>query len=148
MSLQRLAVVGAGSMGAQIAQQAALGGIEVTLQDKSYEQLAKAAESNRGHLMRRVENGKLAQADANTALGRVRVTTDLAEAARDADFVIEAVFEDLGVKRSIFADLDRLAPAAAVLASNSSRWCAARRRLMRPPRGRWRWRARWAGLLS
>jgi len=120
VSLQRLAVVGAGSMGAQIAQQAALGGIAVTLQDKSDEQLRKAAESNRGHLMRRVEKGKLAEADANTALGRVRMTTDLAEAARDADFVIEAVFEDLGVKRSIFADLDRLAPAAAVLASNSS----------------------------
>jgi 3-hydroxybutyryl-CoA dehydrogenase len=107
-------------MGAQIAQQAALGGIEVTLQDSSAEQLEKAAESNRGHLMRRVEKGKLARADAGTALGRVRTTTDLDDAVRDADFVIEAVFEDLGVKRSIFAELDRLAPAGAVLASNSS----------------------------
>jgi 3-hydroxybutyryl-CoA dehydrogenase len=107
-------------MGAQIAQQAALGGIAVTLQDKSDEQLRKAAESNRGHLMRRVEKGKLAEADANLALGRVQMTTDLAQAARGADFVIEAVFEDLGVKRSIFADLDRHAPPAAVLASNSS----------------------------
>jgi 3-hydroxybutyryl-CoA dehydrogenase len=120
VTLQRLAVVGAGSMGAQIAQQAALGGIEVTLQDSSAEQLEKAAESNRGHLMRRVEKGKLAEPDAGAALGRVRMTTDLADATRDADFVIEAVFEDLGVKRSIFAELDRLAPAAAVLASNSS----------------------------
>ena len=120
MRLQRLAVVGAGSMGAQIAQQAALGDIEVTLQDASAEQLEKAAASNRGHLMRRVEKGKLAEADAGAALGRVRTTTDLADAARDADFVIEAVFEDLGVKRSIFAELDRLAPAGAVLASNSS----------------------------
>jgi 3-hydroxybutyryl-CoA dehydrogenase len=120
VTLQRLAVVGAGSMGAQIAQQAALGGIEVTLQDSSAEQLEKAAESNRGHLMRRVEKGKLAEVDAGAALGRVRGTTDLADAARDADFVIEAVFEDLDVKRSIFAELDRLAPAAAVLASNSS----------------------------
>jgi 3-hydroxybutyryl-CoA dehydrogenase len=107
-------------MGAQIAQQAALGGIGVTLHDSSAEQLEKAAESNRGHLMRWVEKGKLAGADAAAALGRVRVTTDLAEAVRDADFVIEAVFEDLGVKRSIFAELDRLARAAAVLASNSS----------------------------
>jgi 3-hydroxybutyryl-CoA dehydrogenase len=48
------------------------------------------------------------------------MTTDLTEAARDADFIIEAVFEDLGVKRSIFADLDRLTPPGAVLASNSS----------------------------
>jgi 3-hydroxybutyryl-CoA dehydrogenase len=117
---QRLAVVGAGSMGAQIAQQAALGGIAVALHDKSDEQLGKAAESNRSHVMRRVEKGKLTEADANAALARVRMTTDLADAVRDADFVIEAVLEDLSVKRSIFAELDRLAPAAAVLASNSS----------------------------
>jgi 3-hydroxybutyryl-CoA dehydrogenase len=115
-----LAVVGAGSMGAQIAQQAALNGIEVALQDKSDEQLRKAAESNRGHVMRRVEKGRLGQADAKAALARVRSTTDLADAVRDADLVIEAVFEDLEVKRAIFAELDRAAPAGAVLASNSS----------------------------
>jgi len=107
-------------MGAQIAQQAALGGMDVTLHDTSGEQLEKAAASNRGHLMRRVEKGKLADADAKAALGRVRTTTDLTEAARDSDFVIEAVFEDLGIKRSIFAELDRIARATAVLASNSS----------------------------
>ena len=116
----RLTVVGAGSMGAQIAQQAALEGIEVRLHDTSDEQLSKAEDSNRGHVMRRVEKGRLAREDAEAALGRVHVTTDLAEAARDADVVIEAVFEDLGVKRSIFAELDHVAPTAAVLASNSS----------------------------
>ena len=116
----RLTVVGAGSMGAQIAQQAALEGIEVRLHDTSDEQLSKAEDSNRGHVMRRVEKGRLAREDAEAALGRVHVTTDLAVAARDADVVIEAVFEDLGVKRSIFAELDHVAPAAAVLASNSS----------------------------
>jgi 3-hydroxybutyryl-CoA dehydrogenase len=107
-------------MGAQIAQQAALHGIDVTLQDKSDDQLRKAAESNRGHLARRVEKGRLGQADAEAALSRVRTTTDLPEAAGDADFVIEAVFEDLGVKREIFSELDRVAPRDAVLASNSS----------------------------
>jgi 3-hydroxybutyryl-CoA dehydrogenase len=107
-------------MGAQIAQQAALSGIDVTLQDKSAEQLSKAAESNRGHVMRRVEKGRLAQGDADAALARVRSTTDLGDAVRDADLVIEAVFEDLAVKRAIFAELDRFAPAGAVLASNSS----------------------------
>ena len=116
----RLTVVGAGSMGAQIAQQAALEGIEVRLHDTSDEQLSKAADSNRGHVMRRVEKGRLAREDAEAALGRVHMTTDLAEAARDADVLIEAVFEDLGVKRSIFAELDHVAPTAAVLASNSS----------------------------
>jgi 3-hydroxybutyryl-CoA dehydrogenase len=116
----RLAVIGAGSMGAQIAQQAALNGVEVWLQDKSQEQLTKALDSNRGHVMRRVEKGKLEKADAEQALSRVRTTTDVAEAVAGADFVIEAVFEDLQLKRTIFAELDRLAPRETVLASNSS----------------------------
>jgi 3-hydroxybutyryl-CoA dehydrogenase len=118
--VNRLTVVGAGSMGAQIAQQAALHGIEVVLNDTSEEQLQKAVDSNRGHVMRRVEKGKLDAADALAAIERVRTTTNLAEATRGADFVIEAVFEDLGIKRAIFAELDRLAPVGAVLASNSS----------------------------
>ena len=62
--MTRLAVVGAGSMGAQIAQQAALHGVDVSLHDTSEEQLKKAADSNRGHLMRRVQKGKLTEADA------------------------------------------------------------------------------------
>ena len=115
-----LAVVGAGSMGAQIAQQAALHGVDVWLHDKTEEQLRKAVESNRGHLMRRVEKGKLDAVEAAGALARVQATTDLAEAAADADFVIEAVFEDLELKRAIFKELDRVAPVGTVLASNSS----------------------------
>ena len=118
--MTRLAVIGAGSMGAQIAQQAALYGIDVWLQDKDGAQLTRAIESNRGHLARRVEKGRLAQKDADAALARVRPTSDLEEAARDADIVIEAAFEDLDVKRSIFTELDRAAPSSAVLASNSS----------------------------
>ncbi len=107
-------------MGAQIAQQAALHGLEVWLTDQSEEQLGRALESNRGHLERRVEKGKLGRADAEAALARVRASSDLAEAAGGADLVIEAVFEDLDLKRSIFSELDRVAPPAAVLATNSS----------------------------
>ena len=118
--MTRLAVVGAGSMGAQIAQQAALHGVEVTLQDKDSAQLQKAAASNRGHLERRVEKGRLGREDAEAALDRVRTTADLGEAVHDVDFVIEAVFEDLELKRAVFAELDRAAPAGAVLATNSS----------------------------
>ncbi|HLQ15522.1 MAG TPA: 3-hydroxyacyl-CoA dehydrogenase family protein [Candidatus Eisenbacteria bacterium] len=118
--MTQLAVIGAGSMGAQIAQQAALHGVDVRLQDKSAEQLKKALESNRGHVMRRVEKGKLGQAEADLALSRVRTATDLAEAVAGADFVIEAVFEDLQLKRSVFAELDGAAPPETVLASNSS----------------------------
>ena len=116
----RLTVVGAGSMGAQIAQQAALHGMLVMLSDKDRAQLGKAVESNRGHLARRVEKGRLSQADAELALRRVVPITDLDGAVQQAELVIEAVFEDLEVKRAIFADLDRFAPAEAVLASNSS----------------------------
>lgn len=118
--MTQLAVIGAGSMGAQIAQQAALHGVDVRLQDKSAEQLRKALESNRGHVMRRVEKGKLGQAEAELALSRVHTATDLAEAVAGADFVIEAVFEDLQLKRSVFAELDGAAPPETVLASNSS----------------------------
>jgi len=116
----RLAVIGAGSMGAQIAQQSALGGVDVVLHDQSAEQLRSARDSNRGHLMRRVEKGKLGAAEAEKALAGVRETTDLSEAVQGAHFVIEAVFEDLELKRSVFAELDRAAPPDAVLASNSS----------------------------
>ncbi|HEY1419837.1 MAG TPA: 3-hydroxyacyl-CoA dehydrogenase family protein [Candidatus Dormibacteraeota bacterium] len=118
--MSKLTVVGAGSMGAQIAQQAALHGVEVRLHDQSEDQLRKAVELNRGHLMRRVEKGKLDPDAAESALARVQPTTDLRQAASQADVVIEAVFEDLDVKRAIFAELDRLAPHEAVLASNSS----------------------------
>ncbi len=107
-------------MGAQIAQQAALHGVDVVLQDKDDAQLRKAVESNRGHLARRVEKGRLSQSDAEAALERVVTTTDLAEAVGGVDFVIEAVFEDFEVKRSLFHQLNLLAPRDAVLASNSS----------------------------
>jgi 3-hydroxybutyryl-CoA dehydrogenase len=116
----RLAVIGAGSMGAQIAQQAALSGVDVFLHDKSAAQLEKARSSNRGHIMRRVEKGKLAADAAEQALSGVHESTDLSHAVSRADFVIEAVFEDLDLKRSIFAELDHIAPEDAVLASNSS----------------------------
>jgi len=116
----KLAVIGAGSMGAQIAQQAALHGIDVRLHDRDPAQLQKAQESNRGHLARRVEKGRLAQDEADAALTRVRLVADLGEAAGDAEFVIEAVFENLELKRGLFRELDAIAQPDAVLASNSS----------------------------
>ena len=116
----KLAVIGAGSMGAQIAQQAALHGVDVHLHDQGAEQLRKARSSNQSHLARRVEKGRIPPEVARAALNRVQATTDLGEAVQGADFIIEAVFEDLALKRSIFKQLDDLAPGPAVLASNSS----------------------------
>jgi 3-hydroxybutyryl-CoA dehydrogenase len=118
--MTRLAVVGAGSMGAQIAQQAAVHGVDVHLHDQDAEQLRKARSSNQGHLARWVEKGRLPHGEARAALNRVQSSTDLRKAVQEADFVIEAVFEDLDLKRSIFKQLDQLAPPAAVLGSNSS----------------------------
>jgi 3-hydroxybutyryl-CoA dehydrogenase len=116
----RLAVVGAGSMGAQIAQQAALHGVDVLLMDQSKDQLAKAVASNRALLQRRVEKGRMSAEDAEHAIRRVGTTQDLRDATHQANFVIEAVFEDLEVKRAIFRELDEIAEEDAVLASNSS----------------------------
>jgi len=107
-------------MGSQIATQAALHGIEVRLQDVSEAQLEKSMALNRGHLQRRVDKGRLTFEQLEAALARVRTTTDLAQAVADAEIVIEAVVEDLEVKRQVFGQLDELAPAEAVLASNSS----------------------------
>ena len=116
----RLAVVGAGSMGAQIAQQAALSGLWVALQDISEDQLERARRSNRQLLERRVARGRLDAANLEAALGRVSLTTDLAQAASGADIVLEAVTEKLEAKREIFGRLAAFSKPDAILASNCS----------------------------
>jgi 3-hydroxybutyryl-CoA dehydrogenase len=119
-SSERLLVLGAGTMGAQIAQQAALGGIEVVLADSIHGQLDRAVAGNREILERRVAKGKLDSAVAEAALGRVTISDDLAAAAAGCEWAIEAIFEDLGAKRGAFTELDRHLPEAAGIASNSS----------------------------
>ena len=118
--IRNVAVIGAGTMGAQIAQQIALLGFEVNLFDVSPEQLERAAASNQKHLMRRVEKGQLQHDAAKAALARVHPQTDLGRAVTETDLAIEAVVEDVEVKLRVFADLDRLAPPHAILATNSS----------------------------
>jgi 3-hydroxybutyryl-CoA dehydrogenase len=116
----RLLVVGAGTMGAQIAQQAALHGIEVFLVDVDSAHLQRAMASNRQLLDRRVEKGRLERADADAASGRVTPSTDLARAAAQSAWAIEAVVELPSVKREVFAELDAHLPARAGIATNSS----------------------------
>jgi 3-hydroxybutyryl-CoA dehydrogenase len=115
-----LAVMGAGSMGAQIAQQAALHGVETRLHDIRPDQLERALASNRSHMRRRVERKRLEAAEMEAALSRVRPAPDLADAVDGSDIVIEAIVEQLEPKRRLFAELDKRAPAEALLASNSS----------------------------
>ena len=107
-------------MGAQIAMQAALHGIDVRLQDVSDDQLERGMASNRALLQRRVDRGRLTAPAMEAALARVRPTADLSAAVGDADVVIEAIVEQLEAKREVFARLDRAAPSTALLASNSS----------------------------
>ena len=117
---ETLLVVGAGTMGSQIAQQAALHGISVTLVDLSADQLRRAVETNQGHLERMTAKGRLTAAQAEAALARVATTTDLAATASTADWAIEAIIETEAAKQDVFRALDAHLPAHAGIASNSS----------------------------
>jgi 3-hydroxybutyryl-CoA dehydrogenase len=107
-------------MGAQIAQQVALGGYPVALFSRSQHRLEHAVASNARLLGKRVEKGKLDAAECEAALARVTTHTDLAEAVRDADLIVESVAEDRDTKRDICQQLDALAAPRAIIASNSS----------------------------
>jgi 3-hydroxybutyryl-CoA dehydrogenase len=113
-------VVGAGLMGRQIALNAAHHGYAARLFDASPEQLRAAERWVDEYLAGRVEKGRWTKDEADRARGRLGFAASLAEAAVDADLVVEAVVEVLAVKRAVFAELDRLAPARAILATNSS----------------------------
>ncbi|MEW5913000.1 MAG: 3-hydroxyacyl-CoA dehydrogenase family protein [Thermodesulfobacteriota bacterium] len=118
--VKKIAVIGAGNMGHQIALLCAIQGYQTTCTDVKPEILAKAEAFADKYLPGRVEKEKLTQAQADAARARLRFTPSLEEAVQEADYVIEAVLEVLALKRKIFADLDRLAPKHAILASNSS----------------------------
>src|SRR5262252_6516709 len=113
--VKRILVVGAGQMGAQIAMQSALHGYQITLNDLSMDLLQKGMAGNRKQLERRVTKDQMEE-----AIARVRLEPDLEKAARDADFVIEAIVERLEPKKECFAKLDRFSPPHAILATNSS----------------------------
>jgi 3-hydroxybutyryl-CoA dehydrogenase len=119
--LKRVLVVGAGTMGSQIALQTALSGrYEVTLVDSAPGQLERARAQNRRLLDRSVEKGRLSETAAAEALSRIQDSDDLASAAGSADLVIEAVIEDFDAKKSVFDSLGHHAKKDAILASNSS----------------------------
>ncbi|MCS7110468.1 MAG: 3-hydroxyacyl-CoA dehydrogenase/enoyl-CoA hydratase family protein [Candidatus Caldarchaeum sp.] len=116
----KVVVVGAGVMGHGIAEVAALAGYEVTMVDVADEFLAKGLEKIRWSLDKMVEKKRLTRSQADAALTRIRTSTNLAEAVRDADLVVEAVPEDISVKRKVFTTLDEKAPRHAILATNTS----------------------------
>ncbi|ADU93699.1 3-hydroxyacyl-CoA dehydrogenase family protein [Geobacillus sp. Y412MC52] len=117
---ETIAVIGAGVMGSGIAQTAAMAGKTVYLYDVSEAALQNGLASAEKSLRRFVKTGGLSEPEARAALGRIRSTVDLAEAVRGADVVIEAVPENLALKKDVFQQLDQLAKPDAILATNTS----------------------------
>ncbi|HEV8360842.1 MAG TPA: enoyl-CoA hydratase-related protein [Candidatus Thermoplasmatota archaeon] len=120
MTIQRVAVIGAGTMGSGIAQACAQSGFQVLLHDVKPEFVRKGLDRITDQLQKRVDKGKLDKAEKDAILARIRTTTSLAEAGRDADLVIEAVFEEMKVKEDVFKQLDAAAPASCIFATNTS----------------------------
>ncbi|WP_164670500.1 3-hydroxyacyl-CoA dehydrogenase family protein [Virgibacillus doumboii] len=118
--IHKVAVIGSGSMGHQIAMLSAIGGFETTLQDIQENALTKAKEQLEGHMAKWVKKEKIAAEKKDAAFARLQTTTSLEAAVKDADLVIEAVVEKLDVKREVFSKLEELAPRKAILATNSS----------------------------
>jgi len=117
--VQQVAVVGAGLMGAGIAQVSAAAGYDVVLRDVTPEAIERGLGSIRGSYAKFVEKGRMAADDAEAALARITTTTDL-DAVATADIVVEAVFEKLDIKSDVFRSLDAICKPDAVLASNTS----------------------------
>src|SRR6202162_6472370 len=119
--LKTVLVVGAGTMGSQIALQTAMSGrYDVTLVDSVEGQLERARTQNTRLVDRAVEKGRMTREAADQALARITDRPDLAAAAGAADLVIEAVIEDFDVKKGVFTTVGEHAKKDAVLASNSS----------------------------
>ncbi|MBX9927424.1 MAG: 3-hydroxybutyryl-CoA dehydrogenase [Gemmatimonadaceae bacterium] len=117
--MERIAVIGAGQMGNGIVHVAATSGFAVQMIDVSDAALQKGRATIEKNLERQVKKGTLDAAARDAALGRISVATAL-DAVADATVAIEAATENVELKHRIFADLDRLAPAGAILASNTS----------------------------
>jgi 3-hydroxybutyryl-CoA dehydrogenase len=120
MQIQRITVIGAGTMGHGIAGQAALCGFDVILNDLDTGRTASGVAGIEKSWAKGVARGKIADDAVQAAKARLQTSTDLDAAVAEADLIIEAVPESLELKRSIFGRVDALAPAHAMLATNTS----------------------------
>lgn len=118
--IRTVAVLGAGTMGHGIAHVAALAGCQAIVYDVDAAAAARAIERVRANLDKGVALGKVDAAVRDAAAARLRAARDLADACAEADLVVEAVPERIELKTSLFGDVDRLAPATALLATNTS----------------------------
>ncbi len=118
--MQRVAVVGTGLMGHGIAQAFAVAGFDVSLLSRSEDSLKRAVKDIGWSLEKFVEKRIISRDKADLALSRISGTTSFVEAVGDVDLVVEAVSEDLGLKKRVFRKIDALAPAHAIIATNTS----------------------------
>ncbi|MDD5648190.1 MAG: 3-hydroxybutyryl-CoA dehydrogenase [Dehalococcoidia bacterium] len=117
--MKKVGVVGCGLMGRGIAEVSSRSGYEVTVSEINRELLDKGLGAVKGSLAKAVEKGKLAQADMNSQLARIKGTTDM-EDFKDCDLVVEAAIENLDLKKKIFIDLDRICRPDTILSTNTS----------------------------
>ncbi|MGD7049551.1 3-hydroxybutyryl-CoA dehydrogenase [Rossellomorea marisflavi] len=119
MSIQKVMVIGAGQMGSGIAQVCAQAGYDVTLNDLKGEFVERGLSSIGKNLARAVEKGRMSADEKDLVTGRLRSSTDLQD-AKGVDLVIEAAVENMDIKKTIFAQLDEIAPEHTILATNTS----------------------------
>jgi len=118
--MQKIAVIGAGLMGHGIGQIFAVHGHDVTLVDLDEKILSSATVGIRNNLELMADHDFITPEEIDAALARVSITTDTEKGVNGADFVVEAVVENLEVKQNIFKKLDQLCPTSTILASNTS----------------------------
>jgi 3-hydroxybutyryl-CoA dehydrogenase len=118
--INKITVLGAGIMGSGIVEVCARGNYRVYMTDLTNELVTKGLEKIKASLSRALEKGKLTGDAVEATVSNIRITTDMREAARDTDLVIEATPEDLELKKRIFKQLDELCPRQSILASNTS----------------------------
>jgi len=119
MDIKRIGVIGAGQMGAGIAQVSAQAGLDVVMRDIEDRFVQGGLDKIRKGLGKQVEKGKLPKEEADAILGRIHGTVDMAP-LRDVDFVVEAAIENKSLKTQVFKDLDALCRPDVILASNTS----------------------------
>jgi 3-hydroxybutyryl-CoA dehydrogenase len=119
MDVKKPFVVGAGIMGAGVGQLCAQQGYEVTVVDVSDELIDKAQNKIIAGLKKRIEKGKITQEDKDSVLSRMNWSTDL-NMARDCDFVVEAIYEDIEAKKEVFGKLDSICSPETILATNTT----------------------------
>lgn len=120
MEIQNISIIGAGIMGSGIAQVSAVAGFQVKIQDIRKEALERAGKGIEKSLSKFVEKGKMEDSAMKPALDRIQYVSGLEEACKEADLIIEAVFEDLNLKHELFKEIDPLAKPETILASNTS----------------------------